>query len=35
MQDRVLDVQEVMEYRLDGGWRENLKDVQPLGWMGH
>ncbi|MEQ2251233.1 hypothetical protein ILYODFUR_008759 [Ilyodon furcidens] len=35
MTDRAPDVEDVMEYRLDGGCRENLKDVQPLGWMGH
>lgn len=35
MPDGALDVEGVMEYRLDGGWREKLKDVQPLGWMGH
>lgn len=35
MPDRAPDVEDVMEYRLDGGWREELKDVQPLGWMGH
>ena len=35
MLESALNVEQVMEYRVDGGWRERLKDVQPLGWMGH
>lgn len=33
--DRAPDVEDVMEYRLDREWSEELKDVQPLAWMGY